>query len=193
VHLNHRLSTIATLVAMVAVAVIARWLPHPPNFTPLAAMALFAGATMMRPWVSAATIVTAMLVSDALIGVHSLMPVIYGCLLLNVWIGHRWLANRSTAAGPRRAMLVVGGSLLGSVVFFAVTNFGHWLCFYPHTTDGLFSCFTAAIPFFQYTVTGDLFYAGVFFSAHAFAGRAVGVTSHGKTSLVGNAVRSPIR
>lgn len=174
---NHRLSTIASLVAMVAVAVVARWLPHPPNFTPLAALALFAGATMARPWVSAAMIVTAMLISDTLLGFHGLMPLVYGCLLWNVWIGHRCLAGRFAGTGLRRAMVIAGGSLVGSLAFFGLTNLGCWWSFYPHTSAGLLACYTAAIPFFQYTVAGDLCFAGLFFAAHAIASRPAGLPS----------------
>jgi hypothetical protein len=35
--------------------------------------------------------------------------------------------------------------------------------FYPMTLDGLLTCYTAAIPFFQMTLMGDLFFVGVIF------------------------------
>jgi hypothetical protein len=70
----------------------------------------------------------------------------------------------------------VGGvSLLSSVVFFVVTNLGVWLggYGYAHTWDGLVECFTLAIPFFQYTLAGDLCTVAVLFGGFALAQKYV--------------------
>ena len=69
----------------------------------------------------------------------------------------------------------MAASLAGSVTFFALTNFGMWLFsgFYPLTPAGLAACYVAAIPFFQNTVVGDLFYAGVLFGGFALLERAI--------------------
>lgn len=154
--------------AAILIAVGSRVLPHPPNFTPLAALGLFAGAVCLRPWMAAIVVVAAMLISDAVIGFHSLMPVVYGCLLANLMIGSRLVRNREGlqfgAASCRR---IVAGSLMGSFLFFLVTNFAVFLTSYPTSGAGLVACYTAALPFFQYTLTGDLFYSGVLFGAYA--------------------------
>lgn len=168
---SHR-STILCLAAAVALAVVARLLPHPPNFTPLAALGLFAGAISLRPKLAGVAIVAAMLVSDLFLGFHSLMPVIYGCLLANIAIGAFFVRGGSDSKfsfNLNSVGRVVGGSLMGSVLFFVVTNFAHFLAFYPMTGTGLVSCYTAAIPFFQYTLSGDLVYSGVLFGAFALS------------------------
>jgi hypothetical protein len=56
-------------------------------------------------------------------------------------------------------------------LFFAITNFGMWLFsgFYPRTVEGLETCFVAAIPFFQNTLAGDLFYATLLFGGFRIA------------------------
>jgi hypothetical protein len=62
-----------------------------------------------------------------------------------------------------------------SVLFFAITNFGMWLFsgFYPRNLAGLEACYVAAIPFFQNTVVGDLFYAALLFGGFKVAERLI--------------------
>jgi len=154
----------------VVVAVAARLLPHPPNFTPIAAMGLFAGVVCLRPLVAAGMIVAAMLISDWFLGLHSMMPIVYGCLLVNLLIGSRFVRGRdSFQFGAASCGRIVAGSLMGSVLFFLVTNFACFVSFYPMTGAGLMACYTSAIPFFQFTLAGDLVYSGVFFGAFALA------------------------
>jgi hypothetical protein len=52
--------------------------------------------------------------------------------------------------------------LLSSLIFFIVSNFGTWLIGYPHTIEGLLMCYTLAIPFFGYSILGDLFWGYTF-------------------------------
>lgn len=161
------LSTTLGVAGMVAIAVLARWLPHPPNFTPLGALALFGGAIAGRQgaagrrWIAGAAVLATMLISDAMLGFHPLMPVVYGCLLVNVWLGHRYLSGHGD--GFVGAGRTVATSLMGSVVFFLVTNLACWVWMYPPTWAGLAACYASAVPFFQYTLTGDLIYSGILF------------------------------
>ena len=104
-----------------------------------------------------------MLASDMVIGFHSLMPVIYLCFVFNVLLS-------SWVVGPQwNGSNVVGMSLLGSVVFFVVSNFACWVLFYPHTLGDLARCYTVAIPFFRNMLIGDLFYSFLLFGALALA------------------------
>lgn len=161
-------SQIAMIGAAILVAVGSRVLPHPPNFTPLAAIALFAGAISVRPMVAAVVVVAAMLISDAVIGFHALMPVVYGCLLVNLIIGSRLIRGREGVPfGAASCGRIFAGSLIGSVLFFLVTNFAVFLTAYPNTGAGLLACYTSALPFFQYTLSGDLFYSAALFGAYA--------------------------
>lgn len=165
-------STFLWLGAAVGLAIAARLLPHPPNFTPLAALGLFAGSVSLRPKLVGIAILAAMLVSDLFLGFHPLMPVIYGCLLANIAIGAFFVRggrDSKFSFNLNSTGRIFAGSLMGSVLFFVVTNFAHFLAFYPMTGSGLMSCYTAAIPFFQYTVTGDLVYSGVLFGAFALS------------------------
>jgi len=154
------------LTAMVVLAVIARLIPHPLNFTPVGAIALFAGATFTSRWLAIGIPMATMIISDAFIGMHSLLPVVYACLLFNVWLG--WRVN-----GRVRTVPVIGSTLLGSVVFFVVTNFACWVTMgtYAKSLSGLTACYVAAIPFFHNTVAGDLFFVGVLFGVLALVER----------------------
>jgi hypothetical protein len=152
---NHRL--IALLSAIVAAAAL-RLVPHPPNFTPIGAMALFSGAYLGRRALAFAAPIGALLLSDLVLGFYHGMGTVYFSTALVVVIG--MLALR------RPSVIRVGAAALaGSALFFVVTNFGMWLFsgFYPQTLPGLEGCFIAAIPFFQNTVAGDLFYATLLF------------------------------
>lgn len=150
------------VVAIVVLSVVLRLLPTWPNFTPLAAMALFAGAYVRRKDVAIGLPVIAMLLSDLIIGFHQTMLAVYGSLVLVVVIGF----VLRQGVGPVR---LITASLCASVTFFLITNFAVWLSGmvgYPMTLDGLIQCYMAGIPFFRNTLLGDLFYTTVFFGSY---------------------------
>lgn len=157
---------IAILVALVAVAALFRLLPHPPNFVPVAAMALFAGATFSDTRFAYLVPLAAMFLSDLILGLHAGMPVVYVSLAITVWIG-------THLQGRARILRVGGAAVAGSVVFFVLTNFGVWLSsgMYPLSLEGLIACYVAAIPFFHNTLAGALFYSAVLFGAFAWLER----------------------
>lgn len=154
---------IALLVALVLIAAMTRLMPdRPPNFSPIEAMALFAGAVFARRALAVLVPLAAMLISDAFIGFHDGMWVVYGCMAVIALAGTR-LAGRITA------LRVVGHGLGAALFFFVVTNFVVWASsgMYAHSAQGLLDCYVAAIPFFRNQVAGVLFYALVLFGTHA--------------------------
>jgi hypothetical protein len=152
----------ATLCALVVLAALARLLPHPPNFTPVGALALFGGATFADRRAGFLVPLAAMLLSDAVLGFHSGMPVVYAAFVAIVGIGLILRARRT----PLR---LAGASLAASVLFFVVTNFAVWAMgsTYPKTAGGLIACYAAAIPFFGNTLLGDAFFTAVLFGGLA--------------------------
>ena len=142
---------------LVLAAALSRVVPHPPNFTPIAAIALSSAVYLDRRFTFFIPL-AAMLISDYFIGFHSGMGWVYGCFVAIGVIG-LWLRSH------KRPQFVVGASLLSSVLFYIVTNFGVWLggSMYPKTFSGLGMCYVAAVPFFQNTVLGDLVYTSVLF------------------------------
>jgi len=164
---NVQTRLIVILSAIVAAAAM-RLIPHPSNFAPLGAMALFSGAYLGRRALAFAVPLGALLLSDLFLGFYPGMLVQYLAVTLVVLLG--W------AALSRVTALRVGGAALGaSILFFALTNFGVWLLsgMYPMTASGLAACYVAAIPFFQNTVAGDLFFSGLLFGGFALMERAV--------------------
>ena len=165
---DNRTRILAILLAIVVAAML-RLVPHPPNFTPIGAMALFSGAYLGRKWLALAAPLGALLLSDAILGFYDGMLVQYAATALAVAIG--WLA-----IGRSRTVLRIGGGALASaVLFFAMTNFGVWATsgMYPPTWAGLQACYVAALPFFQNSLAGDLFFAAVLFGGFALAERSL--------------------
>lgn len=154
------MSSPATRMFVVAIAALAlsRWVPHPPNFTPLVAAALFSGA-ICRDWrLALALPLGAMLLADLWLGLHATLPFVYLGLALAVVLG-RGLALR------RQPLLLLGAGSLGAVLFFLVSNFGVWLtqALYPHTAAGLAACYLAALPFFANTLLATLLWVAALF------------------------------
>ena len=146
-------------VLLIAFAAVSRFVPHPENFTPIAAMALFGGVYFDKRYAFVVPLV-AMVVSDYFIGFHNTIPYVYGSFVLTGVIGI-WLKNHKNVGW------VVGASLSSSVLFFVITNFGMWVTGgYPQNFGGLVECYIAAIPFFRNTVLGDLLYVGVLFGLY---------------------------
>jgi hypothetical protein len=160
---NH--ARLIALLSAIVVAAALRLVPHPPNFTPIGAMALFSGAYLGRRGVVALVApLGALLLSDLVLGFYRGMPTVYFSVALIVIIGWMTLERRS----PVR---IGAAAVASSILFFAITNFGMWLFsgFYPRTWVGLEACYVAAIPFFQNTLAGDLFYAALLFGGFRVA------------------------
>jgi hypothetical protein len=149
---------------MIILAAVLRIVPHPWNFTPIGAMALFSGAMFRDRRVAFLFPLAALFAGDLFVGLHRLIPVVYASFLLSVLIG-TWLANR-------RGISRIGGAVfLGALQFFLVTNFAVWQLFatYPHTPAGLAACYLAGLPFFGNAIAGDALYATMFFGTFALS------------------------
>ena len=151
---------------MIIAAAIIRLIPHPPNFTPIFAMALFGGAYLDNKKTAFLLPLASMLVSDVFFGLHSLIPVVYGTIALITAFGFL-LQNRV------RPSTVIGASLLGSLFFFIVTNFAVWAMFdsYPHTIAGLGTSYVVGLPYLKNSVISGLFYSALMFGSFELAKR----------------------
>lgn len=156
---------IALAVSLIIFAVSARLLPHPANFAPIAAIAIFGGAILPRKWAVILPL-GAMIVSDLIIGLHPLVLYTWGSFLLIALISNKTLKN----IRPTNVALT---SVMASVLFFVITNFGVWMqgLMYPMTASGLINCYINAIPFFRNTLLGDLVYTGLLFGIFALASK----------------------
>jgi hypothetical protein len=154
--------------ALIGLAAALRIAPHPWNFTPVGAMALFSGAVLKDRRLAFFFPLLALFLGDIFIGFHKLIPIVYASFLINVAIG-LWLRDRRTTARISFA------TLLGAIQFFIVTNFAVWqfLGGFLHTASGLFTCYVAGVPFFWNTLGGDAVYATLLFGGYAVAERFV--------------------
>ncbi|MBI4428717.1 MAG: hypothetical protein HY562_06325, partial [Ignavibacteriales bacterium] len=164
---------------LILAAALSRLIPHPPNFAPIAAMALAGGVYLDKRFAIIVPL-AALLLSDAIIGFHSLMVFVYGSFLAISFIG-LWLKSH------KKPLPVFGAALASSCLFFVVSNFGVWLLadgsIYPRSIAGILECYIAAVPFFQNTVLGDVLYTGVMFGILELVNKLVPVTA-GKQTVV---------
>ena len=137
------------VLAFVLLAVVVRLVPHPPNFTPITALALFGATTFRNRFLGTLLPLIAMAISDIYLGFYSISIWVYSSFLIISLLGH-YLKKINTK-----------GILISSLIFFLVTNFGVWLSGYPLTIEGLLLCYTMAIPFFINSIAGDLFFSYV--------------------------------
>lgn len=154
------------IVAMIAAAAAARLLPHPPNMTPIFAMALFGGATLTDKRFAFAVPLAAMFLSDLVLGFHNEMIAVYGAFVLIVCLGI-WLQRRKTP------LMIAGAAIATSLIFFVLSDFGIWLTgdMYPRTFAGLVTCYTMALPFLRNQIGGDLLYTAILFGGFALLER----------------------
>ncbi len=165
--MNQKQINIGIALALIAGAILLRLLPHPANFAPVTAVAIFGGAMLPRKlalWVP----LTAMIISDAIIGFYNIMPVIWACYALIALASSLWLRQLNFR---RAAALTVSAS----VFFFIITNFAVWLWsgMYLHTWAGLMLCYDMALPFFRNTALSDAGYTAALFGLYALARLAV--------------------
>lgn len=157
---------ITVAIAFVLVGVSLRLLPHPPNFAPIAAIALFGGVYLSRK-IALTLPLAAMVISDIFLGGYYhllLMASVYGSFLLMVILGF-WLKKH------KKWYAVGGSAILSAVLFFLITNFVVWAFtgWYAKTFSGIIQCYLIAIPFFKNTLLGNIFYVTTFFGVYELA------------------------
>jgi len=154
---------------LILAAAFSRIIPHPVNFTPIAAMAL-AGGVYLNKRFALIIPLAALFISDWAIGFHNTILFVYGSFVVIGLLG-LWLKSH------KKLVPILGTTLLSSLLFFLITNFGVWLTgggwAYEKSWQGLIECYTMAIPFFRNTIAGDMIYTFVLFGLFEFAEYAV--------------------
>lgn len=151
------------ILGFIFIGLSSRFLPHPPNFTAINAIALFGAGTIGSLPLSLATVFSAMFISDLAFGFHQNMFLVYSSFGLTVLMGH--FLNKNRTFFNTTACLTAS-----SVLFFVITNFGEWLNnpIYLKTFEGLVTCYIAALPFLSLEMIGTLFYGWVIFSSYSY-------------------------
>ena len=137
------------VISVIFFAVLSRFLPHPPNFTPISAIALLSSKGFDNLKVVFLIPLVSLFISDLFLGLYATLPFVYFSFILIILLGRNV------------GKVNMGTVLLSSSIFFLVSNFGVWLLHYPNTIDGLLQCYNLALPFFLNTVLGDLVYGAL--------------------------------
>ena len=129
-----------------------RFVPHPPNFTSLIALSFYIPAIFGIKFIPA--LIFSFFLTDLIIGFHSTIFFTWGSVIFIGLISKFFILSISNR---------ITGSLLGSLLFFLITNFGVWsMGLYGYSFEGLIACYTLAIPFFGQTIISTLIYAFIF-------------------------------
>lgn len=158
--------------ALILLAGLSRLVPHPMNFTPVEAMALFGGAYFAQRGLAVLVPLLAVLLSDLVMGLVSgglyaeyLLSAnffaVYGAIALSAVLGF-------ALRGRVGLLSVAGASVAGSLLFFLITNFAVWatatdIAAYPACTTGLVECYAAGLPFFRSTLLGTVVWSILLF------------------------------
>lgn len=163
-------------ISLIILGLLMRFIPHAPNFTPVAAIALFGGVYLNKKQSFFAPLAL-MIVSDILLGMHNTVLFTWGSFCLIAVLGY-------TIRNKPSLLRVTGMSLASSLLFYIVSNFGVWLMgWYPRTVTGLVDCYVMAIPFFRDFTAATLIYSAVLFGAYELVARQVRDTRLAKVLL----------
>jgi len=152
------------IASVIIVAVISRLLPHLPNVTPVAAIALFGGTYINRKSLAFLFPIGILFISDLFLGIYPEIYAVYLSFAITVMIGFMLRKKDS-------ALNIAIASFSSSIIFFIVTNFAVWISgsyAYPMNFNGLLLCYEAAIPFFRNELFGTLAYNALFFGSYYF-------------------------
>ncbi|HEU5021181.1 MAG TPA: DUF6580 family putative transport protein [Bryobacteraceae bacterium] len=165
-------------IGLTLLSALGRLVPHVPNVTPLGSSCLFAGSRI-GGYLAYLLPLAVMIATDPFVGGYTYgSPLIYASFMLSVWIGRQMVKKDVTVTR------VGGAALLCSTQFFIISNFGVWLAasatahpYYAPNMAGLIECYVSAIPYWGYTVAGDLFYSAAIFGLYALLTRRFSQTA----------------
>ena len=155
----------ALITGIVLAAAALRIIPHPMNFAPIGALALFGGAYFSTKRAAFAVPLLSIVAGDIFTGFHPLIPYVYASFLVGVAIGF-WLRRKKSV------WRIGAATVAGAIQFFLVSNFALWassIGSYPKNAAGLAECYLVGLPLFWNTLAGDAFHAALLFGGMALA------------------------
>ena len=163
-------------ISLIIMGILLRFIPHAANFTPVAAIAIFAGVYLNKKQALVVPLLL-MVLSDLFLGMHNVVIFTWGSFVLVTLLGV-WAKNHKTAK------IVASTSVVSSVLFYLITNFGVWaMGWYPQTAKGLLNCYILGLPFLRTFTVATLVYTIVFFGAYELIARRVRDTKLAKVLL----------
>ena len=158
---------ILLIISVIFLVSLTRIFPHPPNFTPILALAIFGGAYLPNRITAISLPIISMFISDLIIGFHSQIFTIYETIIFLSILGHLMKTKNF------KNFAITG--FTGSLIFFIITNFSVWLggSLYPLTIDGIIQCYIMAIPFFHNTLISTILFLTILFFGYTFAEKKI--------------------
>lgn len=149
--MKNKFDRIQKIVLLIIIfGVVCRLIPHPPNFSPVTAIALFGGLNFSDKRIAFSIPLIILFLSDLILGISIINLFVYTGFSIIVFLG------------TKIKSIKFGNIILSSFIFFLISNFGVWIIGYPKNIEGLILCYTMAIPFFGYSIAGDLFFGYLF-------------------------------
>ena len=150
-------------ISLILILAFARLIPHPPNFTPIIAVAIMSSYFFRNILLSCTVIIISMLLADIFIGFYKNIFFVYLSLLLITYIFSH--INRKIKL---KNLFIFG--LLGSIIFFILSNFGVWILseMYEKNLNGLINCYLLAVPFFINTLLSTIIFSYTAFLTKCF-------------------------
>ena len=156
-----------SIILVILIAALSRFIPHPPNFTPIIAMGLFSGFYLKKDKKLALLLpLSAMVLSDIVLGFHLISLFVYTSLAIITLAG-------SLVTEKNKFLTLFPATIGSSFIFFAISNFGVFLIGYPNSLAGFIACYTAAIPFFQNSLVADILFTGILFISYDLIARSI--------------------
>ena len=154
--LNFTLSNI-----LIILAIASRFLPHPPNFTAVISVGIFAGFLFKNKTIGCIVPIISMVASDIILGFHNTLWAVYLSLIIATIIGTKMKKSNTGS--------ITLSSLISATIFYIITNFAVWLngIMYPNNLSGLLSCYISAIPFFGYTLLSTFLFSFILFGLYS--------------------------
>ena len=163
-------------IALIVIGIALRFLPHTPNFTPVAAIAIFGGVYLNKKY-SLIVPLALMMASDFFIGFHNVVLFTWGSFALIALLSSRLKKHKNILG-------IAGASIFSSLLFYLITNFGVWaMGWYPRTLEGLVNCYVMGLPFLRDFTVATFVYSFAFFGIYEFAAARIAGTKLSKALL----------
>jgi len=163
-------------ISLIIIGILFRFIPHSANFTPVAAVALFAGVYLNKRQAIIVPLAL-MIISDLFLGMHNVILFTWGSFILVTLLGS-WARNHKTFFG------IISTSVLSSLLFYVITNFGVWaMGWYPKNLNGLIECYIMGLPFLRNFTLATVLYSAVFFGSYELVSSKVRNTKLAKVLL----------
>jgi len=145
------------IIFLTSLLVLSRIVPHPPNFTPILAGIIFLPFIKKDLTFALMVPLASMIISDLVIGMHSLMLWTYGSLMILSLISFFLYQDNFKRVGTL--------ALISPMIFFVLSNFGVWINSNSYSKDieGLIACYFNAIPFYTSSALACILFSTIFY------------------------------